>query len=100
MIVIVIIEAHLAPGDHARVPREFVELREVLLGGGIRVVRMNADRRVDPIVLLGERNRGVDALGRAGAAADRQQRFDARRAGAFEHRRAVVVELRGFQVRV
>ena len=100
LLVIVVIEAHLAPRDHARVPCELVELREVLLGGGLRVVGVNADGRVDPIVLFGERNRGVDALGGARSAADRQQRFDARRAGALENRRAVGVEFRGFQVRV
>ena len=98
--VVVIIEAHFAPGDHARVPGELVELREMLFGGGFRVVRMNADRGVDPIVLLGERNRGIDPLRRAGAAADGQQRCDARRARAVEHRLAVFVELRDFQVRV
>ncbi len=99
-LVVMVIEPHLAPRDHARVPGELVELREMLVGGGLRVVRVNADRRVDPIVLLGEGNRGVDALGRAGPAADRQQRLDARRAGALEHRRAVALEFRRLQVRM
>ena len=63
--VVVIVEAHFAPGNHARMLGEFVELREVLVGGGVGVVRMDADRRVDPVVLLGERNRGIEALRRA-----------------------------------
>ncbi len=100
LLVVVVIEAHLAPGDHARVPGELVELREMLFGGRFRVVRVDADRRVDPIVLLGEGNRGIDALGRARPAADREQRVDARRARALEHRGAIVVELRHLQVRV
>ena len=60
--VVVIVEAHLAPADHARMAAELFELREMLVGGGVRVVRMDADGRVDPVVLLGERNRGVEAI--------------------------------------
>ncbi len=81
-------------------PREFVEPREMLLRRHVRVVRMDAHRRVDPVVLLGERNRGVQALRRRAAAPDREQRCHARGARAFEHRRAILVELRHLQVRV
>ena len=98
--IVMIIEAHFAPRDHARMAAEFVEPREMLIGCDVRVVRMDADRRVNPVVLLGKWNRGVKALRGTRAAADREQRLDARRARAFEHRVAVVIEWRAFEVRV
>ena len=60
--IVVIVEAHLAPADHRGLPRQLVELREMFLGDFIRVVRMDADGGVDPVVLLGKWNRGVEAL--------------------------------------
>ena len=58
------------------------------------------DGGVDPVVLLGERNRGVEAFFGPSAAADGQQRPHARGARAFEHGGAVFVKLRKIQMRV
>jgi hypothetical protein len=99
-ILVVIIEAHFAPRNHARIAGQRIELREMIVGGNASVVRMDADCPVDPIVLLGERNRGVDPLRRTGPAADGEKRLHARGARAFEHRVAVFVEWRAFEVRV
>ncbi len=79
--------------------RELVEVREMLFGGELRLVRMNAHRRVDPVVFFRKRNRRAQPV-RPSAAADGKQRRDARRASALKHRRAVLIELRKLQVRV
>ena len=92
--IVVIVEAHFAPGDHARIAAELVELREMLIGGGTRIVRMDANRRVDPIVLLGEGNRGIEAFLGPVPLPMASRASDARRARAIEHRVAVFVELR------
>jgi len=98
--VVVIIEAHFAPSDHAGVAGQFFEAREMRVRGLGGVVGMNADAGVNPVVLLGEGDGGVEAFGGAGAAADGQQRGDAGGAGTFEHGRAVFIEVVEFEVRV
>src|SRR6185312_6547294 len=98
--VVKIIETHLAPGQHARVLRQFGESRKMFFCRGAGVVRMDADRRVDPVVLLSEWNRGIDALCRACAAADREDRLHAGRTGALEHRVAVCRERVALQMRM
>ncbi len=61
---------------------------------------MNSDGRVNPVVLLGEWNRGVEAfLGRS-AAADGQHGADSGCTRAIEHGGAVFVELGEFEMRV
>jgi hypothetical protein len=60
---------------------------------------MNADAGVDPVVLLGVGQRGVQFL-RAGTGADSQQRLDAGFAGALQHGFAVIRELGKIYVRV
>ena len=87
------------PGDHLRMLCEFGEPVEMLRCEVSGFVRMGTNRRVDPVVLLGERDCGVQPIG-ACAAADGEQRFDTRGAGAIEHRVAVFVEWRAFEVRV
>ncbi len=60
---------------------------------------MDADRGVDPVMLLGERNGRVEAV-RAGAAADGENAFYACGPRAIEHGGAIVVKLRKLQMRV
>src|SRR5690348_1372041 len=98
--VVEIIEAHLAPGEHARMLRQFSERYKMLFGRDTGVVRMNADRCVDPIVPLGEWNRGIDALRRARAAADREDRLHAGGTGALQHRLAIFRERVALQMRM
>ena len=98
-VIVVVVEAHFAPPDHPRMPRQLIELRKRLLGDVVRVVRMNADGRVNPVMLLGKRNRCIEPVD-SSTAADGKQRPHARRARALEHRLAIFVKLRKFQVRV
>jgi hypothetical protein len=65
----------------------------------LRFVGMNSHGRVNPIVLLGERQRGIELLGtRSGA--DGEQGRDARGTGTVKHGVAVFRELREINVRV
>src|SRR5690242_13941560 len=64
-----------------------------------RVVRMNADGGVYPIVLFGKGNRGIEFL-RSGAGADCKKGRYARGACAFEHGRAIFRKLREIDVRM
>src|SRR5690348_5042608 len=98
--VVKIIEPHLTPGQHARVLRQFGESRKMFFCRGAGVVRMDADRSVDPVVMLGEWNRGIDALCWACDAADREDRHHAGRTGALEHRIAVCRERVALQMRM
>ena len=72
---------------------ELVELRVMFFGDGVCIVRVNAHRRVNPVMLLGERNGGIDVLDRTRAAADGEQRFDARGLARSSIAVAVIVEL-------
>src|SRR5713101_5983459 len=97
--IVVVIEANLAPGNHAvmlRQAREFIVMR---LRDFFRFVRVNADGGVDPVVRVGERQRRVELL-RAGACADGEECGDSCRARPLEHFRAVAIKLRQIYVRV
>ena len=91
-VIVEIVEANFAPGDDFRVLGELRELVEMLRRDLLRLVRVDADRGVDPVVLIGIFDRGVELFG-AGTRADRENVFDARRASAIEHGVAVVSEL-------
>src|SRR5579863_6548691 len=90
--IVKIIEADFAPGNDAGMFGEAREFREPFLGGELGFVRMYADGGVNPIVLFGERNGHVEAIG-GGAAADVKDFLNAGLAGAGEHGVAVGVKL-------
>ena len=94
----VIVEPHFAPADHFSVPRQFIELCEVLFVRRTRIMRMNANCRVNPVMLFGVGYRRVEPFRRACPAADRQQRFNTGRSRAFEHRLAIRIKLREFKM--
>ena len=71
----------------------------MLLCDFLRFVRMNPHGGINPIVLLGERQRGIELFG-ARAGADRKQSGHAGGAGAVKHGFAVFGELREVNVRV
>src|SRR5467141_3231817 len=58
-VIVMIVEADLAPGDDAGTLRECCQPFKMLRSDFFRFVRVNSDGRVNPIVLLGERQRGV-----------------------------------------
>src|SRR5262249_34060262 len=61
-VVVVIVEADLAPGNHFRMlgkASEFIEMRRRHF---LRFVGMDANAGVNPVVLLGVRNRRVELL--------------------------------------
>src|SRR6185369_6548683 len=52
-VVVVIVESDLAPRDHLRMLREIEEFRGQFIIQQTRFVRMDADSRVDEVVLVG-----------------------------------------------
>lgn len=79
--------------------RQAREFREPFFGGELRFMRMDANGRIDPIVLLGERDSYIETIGRR-AASDGEDFLDAGVACARQHGVAVSVKLRKFQMRV
>src|SRR3989442_1253809 len=69
----------------------------MLLGDFLRFVRMDAHRRVNPILLFGKRNGGVELL-RPRAGADCEKRRHARGVRTFEHGFAIIRKLREVNV--
>ena len=97
--IVVVIEADLAPRDHFRMPCQAGKAREMLFGGLDGFVRMDPDGRPDPVMLLRKRKRRLQ-LRRPASAADGRNSHHACRARSIEHRLPVVVELGKLQVRV
>src|SRR5205823_14720035 len=98
-VVVEIVKADFAVGDDAGMLRELGELFEVRGRQVFGFVGMRAYGGVNPVVLFGEGERGVEFF-RAGAGADGEQRVYAGGAGAVEHGGAVVIKLREVDVRV
>ena len=91
-VIVKIIQPDLAPGDHLRMLRQAFH---VLIGGFIRqpgFMGMNADRRVDEIVLFRQANSAVDVLGTV-AVADGDDGLHSSLARPRDHLLAVGVEL-------
>ena len=97
--VVVVIEADFTPGDHARVLGKRFKRCQVRVGYLRGFVRMDANRGLNPIMLLGERQRRIQFFGTR-ARSDREQGGDSRLARALEHGIAIFVKLREIQVRV
>src|SRR5256885_14183226 len=97
--VVEIVEADFAVGDDAGVLRELGELFEMGWRQIFGFVGMRAYGGVDPVVLFGKGQSGVEFFW-AGAGANGEQGGYACGAGAVEHGFAVVVELREVDVRV
>src|SRR5260370_7190032 len=96
---VVVIEANLAPGNHAAMLRQARKFFVMRLRDLFRFVGMNADGRVNPVVRFGEQQRRVE-LRRAGARADGEECGDSCCARPLEHFRAVAIKLRKIYVRV
>ena len=97
--IVEIVEPDFAPRDHFGMLRQRCELIEMLLGNFLRLVRMNANTGVNPVVLLSVRNGSVQ-LFRAGPCANRQQRANASRPRALQHNFAVLRKLRKINMRM
>ena len=96
----VIVESNLAPCNHFQVLGQFRELRVVLLARLSRVLRMNPDGSVNPVIVFRDGDRCVEFVGAGAAAADRENRLDAFGVRTREHFGAIGVEVFGFEVRV
>src|ERR1700730_2856197 len=83
--IVKVVEADLAPGDHFRMLRERRELIEMLLHDFLRLVRMDTHGSEDPIVLLGKRERSIQLPGTR-ACADGEERRYSGGSRAIEHR--------------
>jgi len=97
---VMIVEAHFAPSDYFGIFREGVEVGVILFLGFGGVLRMDAHSGVDPIVVFGYCDGGIETFRTRTAAADRQYVLHACGLGALEHFGAVGVEVFGFEVRV
>ena len=82
-VIVEIVEADFAPGDDfGMFARVRASSSRCCWRDFFGFVRMNADGGVNPVVLFGEREGGVEFF-RAGAGADGEERGDACRAGAL-----------------
>ena len=97
--IVVVVETDLAPGDDFGMLRQPGQVSQMLLRYLLRFVGMDADGGVNPIMMFGKWQRGIELL-RSGARADGEECRHACRAGAIEHGFAVFGELREVDVRV
>src|ERR1700747_2438672 len=97
--IVEIIQTDFAPGDDFPMLGKTDEFVEMRLGDFFGFVRVNAYAGVDPVVLLGVWNCGVELL-RARTGPDSEQRIDPGVAGALQHSFAIISKLRKINVRV
>src|SRR5438874_147811 len=97
--IVEIVEPDFSPGDDPWMFGEFCQLMEMLGSDFFRFVWMDAHRRVNPIVLFGKRNSGIEFL-RPRAGTDGEKRRHARGVRTFEHGFAIVRKLREVNVGV
>jgi hypothetical protein len=92
-VIVEVVEADLAPGDHVGIAGKALEFVEVRWRGECSFVRMNADRRVDARVFIGEFDGAVERA-RAGtvAVADGEHRCYAGCLGSSEDISAVGIK--------
>src|SRR6266480_4828325 len=88
-----------SPRDDFGMLRQPGQVSQMLLRYLLRFVGMDADGGVNPIMMFGKWQRGIELL-RSGARADGEECRHACRAGAIEHGFAVFGELREVDVRV
>src|ERR1019366_8088662 len=90
--IVVIVESDFAPRDHARMPSQPVEFGVMRISRVPCLVRMDSHRSIDPLMLLGIRNRSPE-LFKFRPVSDRQQGPNARCLRPIEHRIAVCIEV-------
>src|SRR5258708_38229328 len=90
-VVVKIVEADFSPGDDFRALRKLGHFFEVGLLGELRFVRMNSNRGVNEIMLLGELHGAVESA-RALSNADGQNIRDPGFPGASNHLLAIRIE--------
>ena len=98
-VVVVIVESDFAPADNANVAGVGFRFLKMARSGEFGFVGMDADSGVDPGVLLGEGNCGVELVG-AGSAADGEDGGDAGFASAGKDGVAVGFEVREIEMGV
>ena len=98
-VVVKIIEANFAPGDDFGMLREASEFVQMLRCDFFGFVRVNANARVNPIVLFGEWESGVEFFW-TGTGTNSEERANAGVASAHEHGFSIISELRKIDVRV
>jgi hypothetical protein len=100
-VIVEIVQTDLAPPHDLGTPREGDELVKISLRRQRRLVRMDADRGIDPVVLFSQFDRAIERA-RAGtiAVADGQHGRDPGIVRANEDRRAIVIEAFVFRMAV
>src|SRR5579863_1356564 len=89
--VVIVIEANLADGEELGMTRKLPQLVEMVVGGFRGFVRMDAGRRVHPVMPVSNLERLREVVG-PGSAADGQEIRESSGARAFDHRVAVSVK--------
>ena len=90
--VIEIVEPNFAPGNDFGPLCQLRQLFEIGIAGELGFVRMNSDRRINKLVLIGELDGAVERTW-AGSAANGENGFNSCVLGALQHGGAVVIEL-------
>ena len=98
-VIVKIIQADLAPGDYSGIFRQLLQLGKIVFVGQLGLMWMNANRRPDPVVLLGNLD-GAIQRPRTGAATDGKNHPHACGARALQRRLTVSVKLRHLQMGV
>ena len=97
--IVKIVESDFAPGYDFRMLSQSCQFFQMLRCDFLRFVRVNANRGVNPLMLFGKGQRGIELFG-PWAGADREERAHSSSAGAFEHGIAVLRELWEIDVRM
>ena len=89
--IVEIIQPDFTPRNYLRPFGQLFEFDEIRLGSQLRLMRMNADSRVNKIAPLGDPNSAIERP-RPSSAADRDNALDPSLPRARQHRVAVSVE--------
>src|SRR5258705_5696333 len=95
--IVVVVETDLAPGDDFGMLRQLSQLIQMLLRDFLGFMGMNANGGVNPVMLFGKWQCGIELLA-ARPGADSEQSRDSSRTRAIEHGFAVLRELREVDV--
>jgi hypothetical protein len=98
-VVVVIIEADFADRDDLLVLCKLFQFKKMLLGGELRLVRVDADGGVNPVAAFGHFEARSQAMG-TGATTDGYEMPDAAIPRPVKHLLAILVKLRKLQVGV
>src|ERR1700688_2416297 len=95
--IIEIIQSNLAPGKDFGIFRQLRHLFEIGIAGEFGFMRINPNRGINEVMLLGKADCAVERPW-SGTAADGENSFNTRVPGSLQHGRAISIELLHFEM--